>query len=278
MRALAFLPTRELLFSRLVLVYQMPKIGSQTIETTLHHCSFPYPIRRFHFLSSALNQTVRRGVSSAGPDPVWKRDARLQLSDVREISRTLRLRRLFCACGAAIPRLEVITGVRELISLVLSSVFENYLYFEPAVAAMTVPRCRDILLHPKTFLNLRNWFDLELKRFLGIDVFETPFDTDQGYCIHQNRFARVLVYRFEALRSLPTLLQKFLAWDVPSLVNCNIGAEKAYAERYREVSQKLRLPKEFVRSLYEGHMMRHFYSASERERFYLKWAETPVMT
>jgi hypothetical protein len=159
MRALRILPPRELLFSRLVLIYQMPKIGSQTIEASLLHYSFPHGIRRFHYLSPALNGAVRRGVRAKGPEPAWKRDAQAQLLAAGEISRAIRLRRFLSAFGC-VPKLEVITGVRELIGLVLSSIFENYLYFEPTVEAMTVERCRNALLHPKTLVSLRDWFDL----------------------------------------------------------------------------------------------------------------------
>src|SRR5438105_10706901 len=37
-----------LLFGRLLLVYQMPKTGSQTVEATLEKCSLPHRILRFH--------------------------------------------------------------------------------------------------------------------------------------------------------------------------------------------------------------------------------------
>ena len=113
----------------------MPKIGSQTIEGSLHHYSFPHGIRRFHYLSSALNGEVRRGVRSKGPDASWKRDAQAQLSAAGEISRAICLRR-FLSAFWSVPKLEVITGVPELIGLVLSSTFENYLYFEATVEAM----------------------------------------------------------------------------------------------------------------------------------------------
>src|SRR5258708_5172320 len=157
MQAISLLPARELLFSRLVLIYQMPKIGAQTIETTLRQRAFPHPIPRFHYLSPAITRTVRRGVSSARPDPAWKRDAQQQLRWSREISRAIRLRRILCGLGFNLPKLEVVTGVRELIGLVLSSTFENYQYFEKSIEAMTVDRCRDVLLHPKTFKALRDW-------------------------------------------------------------------------------------------------------------------------
>ena len=76
-------------------------------------------------------------------------------------------------CGFGVPKLEIITGVRELISLMLASIFENYRYFAPKFDCLTVEKCRDVLLHAKTFKTIRDWFDLELKSFSGLDVYET---------------------------------------------------------------------------------------------------------
>src|SRR4029079_6169356 len=116
------------------------------------------------------------------------------------------------------------------------------------------------------YASLRHWFDLELKRFVGIDVFQKAFPIEQRHAVYENRFARVLLYRFEVLDQLPRILQKFLNWNVPTLLESNIGAKKAYADQYRHVREKLRLPKEFVTSLYGDKMMRHFYSEAERQR------------
>lgn len=180
---------------------------------------------------------------------------------------------MFCFCGIKLPKLTVITGVRELIGLVLASIFENYAYFAPDVESMTADKCRDALLHPKTFKTLRNWFDYELKGCTGIDVFRSPFPCERGYATYENRFARVLVYRFESMDQLPVLLGEFLQWKIPSLVNANVGESKQYADRYRSVRDQIKLPRDFVSALYDTKMMRHFYSPDERQRFSSKWAE-----
>ena len=263
----------ELLFGRAVLIYQMPKIGSQTIQATLRERSLPCPVLRFHYLSRAFAKTLRHGLTSKQADTEWKQNARLQLDVLRERTRTLRWRRILCCCGIKLPRLEIITGMRELIGLMLASVFENYAYFEREISSMTVERCREVLLHPKTFKTLRNWFDLELRAFTGIDVFRTPFPFAIGHATYQNRFAKVLVYRFESIDKLPALLSDFLNCEIPKLVSSNVGDSKLYADRYRSVKDELRLPADFVTDLYETRMMRYFYSDAERAQFHAKWSQ-----
>jgi len=275
------LPRRELLFGKLVLIYQMPKVGSQTIEATLRQCSVPDQILRFHYLSNAMASNAKGGLDSDVPDKAWKQKARPQLELSEKIARAIRLRKILSRCGFNIPKLQVITGVRELIGLVLASIFENYLYFAPDLESMTVETCRDVLLRPRMFIALRDWFNLELKSFIGIDVYQRAFPREKGFAIYENRFARALVYRFEALPNLPAMLLEFLNLQAPELTNRNVGASKQYGDRYRSVKEQLRLPRDFVTSLYDCQMMRHFYSIEEREHWRAKWSQpvgAPIQT
>src|SRR5258706_12212469 len=114
MSAVFHLSTRELARRRLILIYQMPKIGSQTIEATLREVAFPHHVLRLHYLSAAFARTLRKGLTTSRPDATWRQNVQLQLDSLRATSRALRWRRLLCYCGANIPKLEVITGVREL--------------------------------------------------------------------------------------------------------------------------------------------------------------------
>jgi hypothetical protein len=273
MKSEAQLSRHQLLFQQVVLIYQMPKIGSQTIEATLRQWAVPWPILRFHYLSAAFARTLRHGLTSPQADPAWKQNAQLQLNSLRETARTMRWRRFLCLCGFKLPKIYVITGVRELIGLVLASIFENYSYFAPTIQELTVEKCRDALMHPKTFKTLRDWFDLELKPFTGVNVFGNPFPCERGYAIYENQFARVLVYRFESMNQLPSLLSQFLHLEIPALVNSNLGDAKQYADQYRSVRDQLSLPLEFVTELYDTRMMRHFYSEAERRQFLAKWTQ-----
>jgi hypothetical protein len=267
---------RELLFGRFVMIYQMPKIGSQTIEATLRQCSFPHPVQRFHNLSPQITRTIKHGLSSAEATEAWKREARAQLEATRSIRSCIRRRKLLRLCGFGVPKLEIITGVRELIGLMLASIFENYRYFAPQFESLTITKCREALLHPKTFKTIRDWFDLELKSCVGLDVYETGFPQALGYSIFETRLARVLVYRFENFEALPGVLSTFLGWDIQEWESTNLSGSKDYAEQYRFVKKHLHLPADFVSGLYETRLMRHFYSAEERRHWHARWADAQL--
>src|SRR5215831_13493721 len=104
----AFAMNRALLFSPLLLIYQMPKTGSQTVEATLRCSGLPHHILRLHFLSPALAAKVREGLQEGHRDGEWERQTLEQLSCSRRIPRVLRFREWLRVCGFDIPKVEVI--------------------------------------------------------------------------------------------------------------------------------------------------------------------------
>jgi len=248
----------QMLWCKLLLIYQMPKAGSQTIEATLDDCSLPHRIFRFHYLCSPL-------------DEPWASE---QLPFMTKMSRLLRTRKLLRAWGFKIPKIEVITGMREPIGGMLSSIFENHSYFFSKREPVNLAECRDLLLKPRAMSLAQKWFDRELKPFTGIDIFEEPFIRDKGYAIYENRFSRLLLYRYEALEKLSAMLKEFLGCEVQAVVNRNIGSSKAYSQAYRKAKEQVRLPVDFVAKQYNSRMMQHFYSEKERQDFQLRWVQT----
>lgn len=121
-------------------------------------------------------------------------------------------------------------------------------------------------MKPKTTKYLQEWFDLELKAILGLDVYKQLFVRQRGYAIYETTTARVLVYRFEALPKLAAMLEEFLGKPISNIAERNRGTVQAH----------LRLSPDFLTAQYRSKMMLHFYSAMEREQFYLRWVESNV--
>lgn len=265
--------TSKVLFGPLLLIYQMPKTGSQTVEATLRGCRLPHHTLRLHFLSRQLAEKVREGLHSGHRNGEWERQTLEQLVCSRQLPRVLRLRKLLRVCGFNIPKVQAISAVREPIGLALSAVFENYFHFFNNLESATLEACREELLKPREHKFVQRWFELELRDMLGIDVYQRPFPSEKGYAIYEGRHACALVYRFEALKLLPVMLREFLGREVKSLINRNIGESKDYGAAYQRAKQALRLPAEFVRAQCQCRMMQHFYSETERRQFERQWSE-----
>lgn len=260
-----------MLFGKLLLVYQMPKSGSQTVESTLRSCGLPHQILRFHYLSAEQAEEVRRGPQQNASPERWQAAAAGILREMSQLNRLIRTRRWLRRL-LLVPPLEVISAVREPIGSALSSIFENHGFFFPQNEAITPEGCAQIVQRPKLMGTYQNWLERETKAVLGIDVYARDFPITKGWSIYENHFARLLLYRFEFLDQLPAMLQEFLGCTVTAIVNANLGTSKAYASLYADVKKQLRLPPQFVRAQYGSKMMQHFYSPAELESLTSRWA------
>jgi hypothetical protein len=260
-----------LLFGKLLLVYQMPKTGSQTVEATLQHCSLPHRILRFHYLSRTMAEEFRRGPASNPAPELWEELMRPQLAFMARTRRLLSARKWLRRCGVPIPKVQIIAAVREPISLALSSVFENHHYFFANLETATLADFVSVLSRARIY-RFQNWFDLELNALTGMRVYQKPFSPRIGYAIYENSFARVLVYRLDALPKLRVMLRDFLGCELPDVIIRNRGEAKEYAELYAWAKANVRLPEEFVARQVNSPMIRHFYSPEERAEFQRRWS------
>ena len=273
----------RLLQGPMCLIYQMPKAGSQTVEATLRPLLPAHEMARLHFLSRR-GAELFSGLADLPSMPPWMRENfRNQCRLGRSMHHTVKARRLLTPWRARIPKLEVVAGVREPVGLMLSLFFQIHPFYFPDGKGMDAEHCRALLISDSRidserrkatalldeFIN--DWYDRELKQTFGIDVFETPFPHETGYAIYENAFARVLVYRFENMGSLDTILSDFFGSKRPELINKNIGGSKEYAAAYQDVRRRLSLPVDFLRKQYDTRFVKHFYSAEERERLIQQW-------
>lgn len=264
----------RLLREPLLLIYQMPKVGSQTIEATLQQGIWRHPLFRFHFLSTEYAQRLEASLQEPNNSESWRKNALDQLELAGLLVRVLQTRKRLRRFWPVLPKVQVITAVRDPISLCLASTFENYYeqFREDRQAALDY--CRHVLTSPDTLKYVEDWFDFELKKFVGLDVYEQPFPQKQGYAVYETSFARVLVYRFEALTSLKPMLNSFLGCELGGVVNRNLSEEKSYRDDYEWVKKRLCFPREFVSRTCQSRLMQHFYMAEERSAFERRWGAT----
>lgn len=269
----------------LLLIYQMGKVGSQTIEATLRSARLPHRIHRIHFLSPSQGETFENWLTDPGTSEATKASLSRQLEEARAIYSGIMLRKKWALSGRTCRKLDVVVGVREPVSLLLASVFQNYCNYFQSLRDITAEACRKLLLTDPsldavrqrqiedTLSYIHDWFEVELRSVLGIDVYSKPFAHGAGCALYENALARVLVYRYEDFNRIPTMLEDFLGSRVLRLTNRNIGAEKEYGNLYRTVKERLRLPLGFLAGQYESRLARHFYSPAEREKLTAQWSE-----
>ena len=156
--------------------------------------------------------------------------------------------------------IKIITGVRFPLERDISMYFHNaygiemYPLSEPGKVDEVIADFNDAF----PVLSSAQWFDDELKRLTGVDIFAHPFDREKGFTeITAGRF-NVFVYRLDKLDTLQPELARFLGHPDFRLIKMNESASKRYTDLYRAFK------KVYVRApggldAAEQRFLKHFY-------------------
>ena len=106
-----------------------------------------------------------------------------------------------------------------------------------------------------------DWFDMELKRLTGIDVFDYPFDKNKGYLeINKGKYD-VLLIEMAKLNDLEGVVGDFCSTNI-CFKDSNRGGLKWYGQIYK-VFKKEYLPSEkYLNTLKNSKFYKHFYGDS----------------
>lgn len=264
-----FEKNRELRADNFVLVYQMGKVGSSSIEHTLGERKIPsYHIHTFddheEFHMYHNKQDVKKFFD-------FKNRAIYRLV-LNQRKRILQKR----------EQIKIVTLVRDPIATVLSRFFQDLhfqfiegkrneaIHNDMDVTYQHLENCFDNYINLNYFAN---WFDNELKRNFKIDVMGQQIDNTQPFFTFSNSQAEVLLIKCEKLSSLDQEIGHFLNVDNFELKNSNEAKNKWYSNIYQYFKQKYDFSKLFY--MYDLPLYQHVYSEQEREAFKAKWQQTP---
>jgi hypothetical protein len=253
-----------------VLVYQMGKVGSKTIEATLRARSIPNPIHHVHFLSWRQIEAVEQYYLEQGlPRRFSESRAARNLLDTASGKK--------CSC-------KIITLVRDWVARAVSDLFENMELLLPECAAAR----HDDGKSPEMILKYlqaacenfdpntdfaATWFDKELKEVFGFDIFSVDFDKQRGYQIYHSPHADILCIRLEDLsRVYRESFAEFLNISIPSLVHDNTASAKQYHQLYTQIKDRLSVSPEALNKIYQCRLMTHFYTPETLAAFKNKWS------
>lgn len=226
-----------------VLIYQPGKVGSRTIFATLNKAK----INVLH-----LHTMYDKSIGSDAELP------RL-ISQMRNWGKQVRM----------------IVGVRDPIARSLATFMQMFTHDylsdynlsrsieENAWAKMESQLEKDWLFS--------RWFDNELNKVTGIDVYEYPFDKERGYTWIKERGIEILLYKMEQMNEIVDVLGEFVGSPGLVLVNKNVGKEKQYRYIYEELKNRIKIPVEVIEQQYQSPKFLHFYTEEEKERFMRLW-------
>jgi hypothetical protein len=248
-----------------IVIYQMGKVGSKTVEAGLQHADLPSPICHCHMLNNL--DSIEAEALRSRVNPVETLQA---VQHARGLRNTL--------LGTDYVRCRVVTMVRDPIARNISAFFQNIAEFIPTALEQFDAGDLDVNDVIQRFLTSFNhnipegWFDNQLKPVFGIDVFAQYFSPERGYAIYHSTKADLLVIKLEMLDACAQdAMREFLGLEHFELGKVNAAENKEYKYLYRAFLNTIAFPDGFVERMYESRLARHFYTDRELSQFKRRW-------
>jgi len=270
-----------------ILIYQMGGVGSSSIRNSLFRCRDP--LTRLVLMSHEFFGVKDRDTAGIDIEPEYKDHIIREiehydrvfsaLTPLRKagwlIRKKLYTERIYKAYVKPGRPLKVITLVREPIANNVSLFFQvvdRYTGVGMRLADYDVEELARIFVDCYMHSRPLTWFDAELKRTLGIDVYAYAFPTDRGYTTISSGNIELLILRCELDDlSKARAIAEFVGIDELEIVRSNRAADKPYGRRYTEFKERAILPKALIDEIYTSKYARHFYTGQEREQFRALW-------
>lgn len=248
-----------------LIVYQMGKVGSETVERSLGSVSLGRPLIRVHSLVEE-NMYLDLKASNVSPREYFKRSRNLFIGKylAREIARDRHR-----------GKWQVITMVRDPVAQNISAFFQIADLLIPdfseraATGRVSVDELLEVFLRnfPPDGIYI-NWFDQEMKPTFGVDVFASPSSKEAGYTIYRENNVELLLLRLEDVdRCAAAAFDDFLGLKNFRVERRNEAEQKTYSALYKAFQQQAVFPRHYVDGVYGSKYARHFYTDQEICRF-----------
>jgi len=110
------------------------------------------------------------------------------------------------------------------------------------------------------------WYDKEIKRFTGVDIFKYPFDKEKGYCHIQEGKYDILLIKLENLKSSWEVLEDFVGYKL-TLQSVNRSSDKWHAPVYENFIKNYTPSETYLNQIYNSKLVEHFYTKDEILKF-----------
>jgi hypothetical protein len=172
-------------------------------------------------------------------------------------------------------RAKYLSVVRDPLARNVSAFFQNLWLFHDDHKNITVADVPDLI---DAFTNrfdhdrVLDFYDMEFRDILGIDVYDYPFDHDRQLQRFSQDRAEVLILKTETDNHIKEeAIGDYLRVEQLQLENANVASKKYYAQAYRKFREDLRLSDSYIDRMLDARYTRHFYSDDEREKIRNRW-------
>ena len=261
----------QMRFSAPIVVFQVGKVGSITIQKALQDLQLGVPIYHCHCLANFewVLERARTHLPNFSEAPL-KGGAKTSLETWKEIRDKF---------DASDKRWHFISAVREPVTRNVSAFFQGIQERIPDFAVrvaqgITIQEVEQVFLDDVIANQAPHiWFEKQFEPVVGVDVYQGPYPFKEGFQIFETERARALLLRLEDFEwALENAMNSFLGIpDFKISDKRNTSEEKAYGDFIKRFLREIRLPDWYLKSQYESQYARHFYTDEEREELMAKW-------
>jgi hypothetical protein len=243
---------------RYVLIYQMGKVGSSTIESALNKNKVKN--MHIHYLSNSKNYNfIKPSIKQKAKDKI--------------ISSTYKL-----IIKTTNPEIKIISMMRDPVSRNISTLFQELstmLYLSGKKDNRSNEDKIEMLNRfMQEYVNTeipKTWFKDELKLYFGIDILKYPFDKENGYTLIKHKNINLLLLTSEKMNNNIELIENFVGIKGITLNNKNEASEKWYSDLYSDYKEVFSAEEKEINEIYNSETVRYFYSESDIEKMMFRW-------
>lgn len=247
-----------------VLLYAMPKTGTQAMKASLLDAGIEHTYIHFLNLETSLSNQFGK----------YFNEKINSISTILENYEDIKLSYLDYLKN---KKIKIITVVREPVARSFSMMFQGIQNWgigrlaegKKSICLADVAEEYIQESQSSTF----DWFDEEIRRVFGIDIYQYPFNAELGYQIIKEGNVEIFVYKLEKSREIEVALRKFLGNEAFSLFRKHESAKEPHRFVYEELKKNFYVSEDVLEGIYKDERMKHFYSEDEIASFYKKWAK-----
>ena len=110
--------------------------------------------------------------------------------------------------------------------------------------------------------NFYDYFDFEIKKLTGIDVYKLDFDKQKGFSIHKKGYFSFMIVDCYKIKELKNEIEDFVGYQIdPAIKEMNSSNTKWYLEIYKRIYDQSKR-EEIENKLSKSKYLKHFYNAN----------------
>jgi hypothetical protein len=164
-----------------VLIYQMGKVGSRSVEASLLASRLDLPVFHIHYLSAEMLEKE----TDCFYDERCGSNRKLKGVFSRQLFESYFIRSAVLARPHPKKKWKIITLVREPIARNISALFHDLDEYIPGshnnIYSIPYEELFQAFLEKVNHELPLTWFDIELNPLFGVDVYASPFPKEKGY-------------------------------------------------------------------------------------------------